>query len=389
VNEEATREYSFNKSAQEKAKKYQRVKLLTSLFEYTLFLIGGLLILQLGVSMGLRSFVLTYVSEPLSIILYSSIGFFVLWLVSLPFDYYKGYVIEHQFGLSTQTLRSWSLDRMKELILGISIVVLIVQGIYFTLNKFPTYWWLITWAFISLVMLALTYIGPIVIMPLFFKFPPLKDAQLIERLTNLAKKAGIRVVGVFEMKAGVKTKKALGALAGVGNTRRIILSDTLLSNCTHDEIEVVIGHELGHHIFHHIGKMIAMSSVVMLMAFYVGDLILKVGVRHFGFSGIDDIASLPLLAITLGLIFMLATPFLKTVSRCNEGQADQYALETVNKPDAFISCMVKLCDQNLRYADPHPLIEFLFYDHPSGKKRVQRALNYKRSHALGCCVGLR
>lgn len=340
---------------------------------------AGFLALRLGLSSSLKDLALSYTPNVwLVTALYFIIGFLCFWAFSLPFDYYKGYLVEHKFNLSTQTPSSWLTDHLKSLILGILLSLIIVQGIYYALRTTPTYWWVAVWAFMSIGILVITYVAPVVIMPLFFKYPPLGDQELIERLTNLAEKAGVKVLGVFEMKAGVKTRKAVGALAGVGNTRRIILSDTLLANYSSDEIEGVIGHELGHHMFHHIGKMTITTSIMMFIAFYISDLVLKTSVNYFGFTGIDDIASLPLLAITFGSLFLAASPIVNTYSRYAEEQADQYELEAVKKPDAFISAMVKLCDQNLRYADPHPLIEYAFYDHPSGKNRVKRALNYKQ-----------
>ena len=379
VESNTVEKYGFNKGLQEKARKYQNVKLLVSMLEYAFLFAAGFLVLQFGISSSLKEFAFSYSSDVwLATTLYFLIGFLCFWAFSLPFDYYEGYVIEHKFDLSTQTFRSWIADHLKGLILGMLFSIVIVQGIYHALRTIPAYWWVVVWVFMSIGILVITYVAPVVIMPLFFKYPPLKDQQLIERLTNLVEKAGIKVVGVFEMKAGVKTRKAVGALAGVGNTRRIILSDTLLANYSSDEIEGVIGHEIGHHVFHHIGKMTIMTSVMMLIAFYIIDLVLKASIDYFGFSGIYDIASMPLLAITFGLLFLVASPIMNTFSRYCEGQADQYELEIVRKPDAFISCMTKLCDQNLRYANPHPLIEFFFYDHPSGKNRVQRALNYKQ-----------
>lgn len=379
VESNTVEKYGFNKGLQEKAKEYQNVKLLVSMLEYAFLFAAGFLVLKFGISSGLKEFAFSYSSDVwLVTALYFLIGFLCFWAFSLPFDYYKGYIVEHEFDLSTQTFRSWIADHLKGLILGMLLSLIIVQGIYHALRTIQTYWWVVVWVFTSIGILVIIYAAPVVIMPLFFKYPPLKDQRLIERLTNLVEKAGIKVVGVFEMKAGVKTKKAVGALAGVGNTRRIILSDTLLADYSSDEIEGVIGHEIGHHVFHHIGKITIMTSVMMLIAFYIIDLVLKASVDYFGFSGIDDIASLPLLAITFGLLFLVASPIMNTFSRYCEGQADQYELEIVRKPDAFVSCMVKLCDQNLRYANPHPLIEFVFYDHPSGKNRVQRALSYKQ-----------
>ncbi|MCZ2856856.1 MAG: M48 family metallopeptidase [Candidatus Bathyarchaeota archaeon] len=379
VESNTVEKYSFNKSLQEKAREYQNAKHFVSTLKYALLFWAGFSVLRFGISSSLKEFALSYSLDVwLVTALYLFIGFFCFWAFSLPFDYYAGYVIEHRFDLSTQTVRSWIADNLKGLILGMLLSLIIVQGIYYALRTIPTYWWVVVWVFTSIGILVIAYVAPVVIMPLFFKYPPLKDQQLIERLTNLVKKAGISVVGIFEMKAGVKTKKAVGALAGVGDTRRIILSDTLLANYSSDEIEGVIGHELGHHVFHHIGKMTIVTSVMMLIALYITDPVLRISVDYFDFSGIDDIASLPLLVITFGLLLLVALPIMNTFSRYAEGQADQYELEIIRDPDAFISCMLKLCDQNLRDADPHPLIEFMLYDHPSGKRRVQRALNYKR-----------
>lgn len=227
-------------------------------------------------------------------------------------------------------------------------------------------------------MTFITFIAPVVIMPLFFKYPPLKDKLLIDKLTDLAKKGGIKVVGVYEMKAAVKTTKAAGGLTGIGKTRRIILSDTLLSNYSSDEIEGVIGHELGHHVRHVFGKQLVLTSIVTLAGLFFMDQVSKRTYTYFGLSGISSVASLPLFALTLGIFFAIVTPFQNTFMRMEERQADQYALEITNKPDAFVSMMVKIHDQNLGDADPHPIVEFLFHDHPAGKKRVEHAITYTK-----------
>lgn len=180
------------------------------------------------------------------------------------------------------------------------------------------------------------------------------------------------------MKAGEKTKKATAALTGIGNTRRMLLSDTFLSNYSNDEIESVMGHEIGHHIYGHIWKFSVIFSGVFLLLLFITSQILQATFGFFGLERVDSVASLPLLALVFGLFFGILTPLMNTLSRRNEGQCDQYELDLVEKPDAYISAMVKICDQNLRYAYPSPMIEFLFYDHPSGKKRVERALAYKR-----------
>lgn len=374
------KQYGFNRNLQEKAKKYQGVKLLTSLCQYAFLFIAGFLTLAFGFSAGLERFALNLTSDPwLVVASYFIIGFLCFWLVSLPFDYYKEYVVEHKFDLSTQTFRSWMGDQVKTLVLGIILLLIIVETIYYFIRTFSIYWWVPAWISLSLGMSFITFIAPVVIMPLFFKYPPLKDKLLIDKLTNLAKKGGIKVVGVYEMKAAVKTKKAVGGLTGIGKTRRIILSDTLLSNYSSDEIEGVIGHELGHHIRHVFGKGLVLTSIVTLAGLFFVDQVLNRSYTYFGLSGIDSIASLPLFALIFGVFSMIVTPFKNTFMRMEERQADQYALEITNKPDAFVSMMIKIHDQNLGDADPHPIVEFLFHDHPAGKKRVEHAITYKKS----------
>jgi STE24 endopeptidase len=160
-----------------------------------------------------------------------------------------------------------------------------------------------------------------------------------------------------------------------------LLSDTFLSNYSNDEIESVMGHEIGHHVYGHIWKFTVMFSGIFLLVLFFTNLILQATFGFFGFERVDSVASFPLLALVLGLLFAVFTPLINTLSRRAEGNCDQYELDLVEKPDAYISSMMKLCDQNLRYAYPSPLIEFMFYDHPSGKKRIERALAYKRLHS--------
>ena len=181
------------------------------------------------------------------------------------------------------------------------------------------------------------------------------------------------------MKAGAKTKKATAALTGIGNTRRMLLSDTFLSNYSTDEVESVMGHEIGHHIYGHIWKFALLLSIFLLFVLFITSQIVQPVSAFFNLGHINSVSSLPLLALVFGLLYVGFSPLMNTLSRLAEGHCDQYELDLVQKPDAYISSMVKLCDQNLRYAYPSPFIEFMFYDHPSGKKRVERALAYKKS----------
>jgi len=267
---------------------------------------------------------------------------------------------------------------VKMSILSAIFILSFVEGIYNFMWLDPTYWWLFLW-FVSVFFIALIiYVSPVLIDPLFFKFPRLKNDELLNRLTKLADKAGIKIIGVFEMKAEAKTKKATAALTGIGNTRRMLLSDTFLSNYSNDEIESVMGHEIGHHIYGHIWKLALGLSGFFLFALFITNQIVQPISAFFNLEPINSVSSLPLLALVFGLLYVGFTPLMITLSRRAESQCDQYELDLVQKPDDYISSMIKLCDQNLRYAYPSPFIEFMFYDHPSGKNRVERALTYKR-----------
>jgi len=372
--------YGFDRNLQEKAKKYEGVKLLTSLCQYAFLFMAGFLTLAFGISAGLERFALNYTSDPwLVVALYFVIGFLCFWLVSLPFDYYKEYVVEHRFDLSVQTRRSWMGDKIKELVLGISFYLMVCEAIYYFIRTSPTCWWVPAWILISVVNTFIILIFPVLIAPLFLKYTPIKDEQLIGKLTDIARKAGLKVLGVYEEKASAKTRKINAALVGVGKTRRMFLYDTLLSRCTSDEIEAIVAHELGHHVRHVFGKMISIMVLATLPTLFFVDHVLKGTMTYFGLGGIESIATLPLFLLSSEIFSKTVTPLTYVFSRNEERQADRFALEITYKPDAFISSMIKVHDQNLGDADPHPIVEFLFHNHPAGKKRVEHAIAYKKS----------
>ena len=341
------------------------------------------LVLELRLSIVSADWIQRYVSEPsLTLALLVLVGYGIFWLVSLPFDYSKGYVLEHKFGLSTERKLGWLGDNVKASLLSLLVALAFAEGAYNFMWLSPAYWWFLTWLVSALFIVFFMYAAPVLIMPLFYKFPKLKDEELLNSLTKLAEKAKIKVLGVFEMKAGAKTRKAIAALTGIGGTRRMLISDTFLSRFSKEETESAMGHEIGHHIYGHIWKFTALFTGAFLVILFITDQILLVDSEFFGIQHIDSVASLPLLALTLGLLYALLTPLANTLSRRAEAQCDQYTLDLTEKPDAYISTMTKLCDENLRYAFPSHFIEFIFYDHPSGEKRIERALNYKRAHNL-------
>jgi STE24 endopeptidase len=224
-------------------------------------------------------------------------------------------------------------------------------------------------------------IAPVVLFPLFYKFVPLQNEELKQRLVRLGERAGTRVRGVYEWKLSEKSNKANAALTGLGNTRRIILADTLLQGYSEDEIEAVLAHELGHHVHGHILKSIGVEALVTLVGFWAADAVLRYAINQQGmFEHLSDFANLPLLALVASALSLFLMPALNAYSRFTERQADRYCWKSVASIGPYISAMEKLNKQNLAESHPSRLVEILFHSHPPISKRIAAAQEWSRTH---------
>ncbi len=303
----------------------------------------------------------------------------ILYLIDLPLSYYSGFVLPHRFELSTQTIGSWISDQVKEILIGGLFGFIIIEVIYAVLRAAPQTWWLWTAAILLLFQVVLANLAPILIMPLFNKVVPLgaEYADLSARLIRLAEQARTKVRGVYKFDMSRRTKAANAALMGLGNTRRIVLGDTLLTEFSADEIETVLAHELGHHVNKDIPVGLAIDTALTLIGLYVASLIMNWGVAALGLTSPADPASLPLFILVMGLYGLITMPLGNAYSRWRERNADRYALRATNKPQAFISAMTRLANQNLGEVDPEPWEEFLLHSHPALGKRIKMAQTYQ------------
>ena len=292
---------------------------------------------------------------------------------TFPLDFYRGFVVPRRYGLLTQGLRGWLRDRAKAAAVAVGLGVVLLEVLYASLHWFGSGWWLAVGAVYSAVFLALTVLAPVVLFPLFFKVRPLEDAALVERIERLAAAAGARVRGVYVWVQSEKGTAANAALMGLGRTRRVVLSDTLLDRYSPDEIEVILAHELGHHVHRDIPRGLAIQVATTFVAFGLAALVLNRGVDLLALQGITDVAAFPLLALALGVFGFATGPVVKAYSRHAEAEADRYALRTTHKAGDFISMMTKLTDQNLGEAEPSWWVKVLFYDHPTYRERVALA----------------
>ena len=302
-------------------------------------------------------------------------------LLSLGLDYYA-FHLEHRYQLSNQKLRAWAWDEVKAFLVTVVLASVLVELLYFIIRQYPQHWWVLAWAGFLGVVVLLAQLAPVALFPIFYKFEPLEDEELKLRLVRLGERAGTRVRGVYKWHLSEKSKKANAALTGLGNTRRIILADTLLSNYSADEIEAVLAHELGHHVHKHIVKGIAIQAGVTFVGFAAANWALHYAVeRWHAFDTLHDFANLPLLILIFVVLSFLLMPGLNAFSRYNERQADRYAFENIGGVSPFISAMNKLAEQNLAERTPSRWVEWWFHSHPAIARRIAAAENWARANA--------
>jgi STE24 endopeptidase len=311
-----------------------------------------------------------------------TIGIYVLLLcaiwqgVALPVAYYSGVVLERRYGLSSESTAHWLRDYAKAALLSTVVAVAAAEFLYWTIRRWPQHWWVAAAFGCGCAVLLLARAAPVVLLPLFYRFTPLERPPLQARLRALSDRAGMPVLGVYEWGLGDKTRRANAALVGVGGTRRILLSDTLLAGYSDDEIEVILAHELAHHAHRDVLKAVAAQTGLLLLGFAAGAWVVKAGGRMegtMGFTGAGDVAALPLLLLAGGAVSVAMTPLIHALSRFHERRADAFALRLTGRPADFISAMRRLGVQNLVEPQPSRAIVWLFYSHPPIEERIERA----------------
>jgi STE24 endopeptidase len=356
---------------QQLAKHYARIRRRMFFVELGIMAVGVGLLLFMGWSVALRDWAESISSNPWVVVALYGLALGVIYtLVSLPLDFYSGFVLPHRFGLSTQSGGGWALDTVKGLALTAIFGLAGLELLYWLLRTFPQWWWLIMAAIVWLFAVAMAQLAPVLLMPLFYKFRPLDDPELVARIHALAERANTRVRGVYVMDMSSRTTTANAMLTGLGRTRRIILGDTLLKGYTYDEIETILAHELAHHVHNDLLKGLAVEAVLMVVGMWVASLVLEWGVAVFGFEGIADVAAFPLFIVAMTVFGLISMPAGNYMSRQMERAADRYALATTGKREAFREVMRKLANQNLAEAEPPAWVRFLFYSHPTISERM-------------------
>ncbi len=306
----------------------------------------------------------------LALTLYAACLLLLYRLLLLPLELYGGYYREHMYGLSTQGLGGWFKDWGKGLLLQVILLLPTVNLLYLFIRRDPLRWFLPAGGVLTVLILVLAFAAPVLIDPLFHTFTPLKDADLKGRVIRLAERAGVAVEQVLEADASRRTVKANAYVTGFGQTKRIVLYDTLLTRASADEVEVVLAHEMGHRMYQHIWKGVGLSVVALFVGLGITALVLRWGSARGLITHPADPAGLPLLILTLLLLSLVTLPLQNVVSRHFERQADRAALELTGNRQAHIKVEVDLARSNLADITPPRWAVLLLYTHPPVLERI-------------------
>ena len=350
------------------------------------FLVGAAIsvfLLASTVSAQLRDFTERVTgSKTLQVVLYS-IGFILIVAVlSFPLTCYQFFIREHQYGFATQTFVPWFAEQLTSLVVGLIAGVIALPILYAVFRRAPQSWWI--WG--TLVTVVLSFIGnfiaPVYVEPLFNTYKTLDDPKIRDPILAMAQANEIPVKQVFEVDASRQTTRVSANVAGMLGTTRIALNDNLLKRCTLPEIRAVMAHEMGHYVLNHGAKLTIYLGVVALFGFGIARFVFDWALRRWGerwqVRDIADPAGLPLLLLIFVTFTFLATPVLNSIVRTTEREADQFGINTSREPDGEAKVALKL--GAYRKLDPTPLEEFIFFDHPSGRARIQMGMDWKAAH---------
>jgi STE24 endopeptidase len=342
-----------------------------------------MLLLRLRFTARLREFAAARGRGPFVQALVVALGFaLALALLMLPWAIYTDYFREHQYGLSNQAmgefLREWAIAAA----IGIGFFALVAAGIYQLVRRVRERW---TWwatAVTAVLILFVFMVQPVVVAPLFNDYQPLPAGEVRESILALARDSEIPVYNVYWFDASRQTKRISANVSGLGGTARISLNDNLMNETSLPEIRAVMGHEMGHYRLHHGLWLAAGFTLALGFGYYVVNRSFGRFQRRHGerwdVRDLADPAGLPLAYAIFTVMLYLLTPVTNTMVRTAEAQADAFGLDSAREPHGFASVAMRL--STYRKLEPGALEELVFYDHPSGRARVERSMRWLAEH---------
>lgn len=322
---------------------------------------------------------------------YLSLGFLAasivvtLSLLLVPLEFYRGFYLEHLYGLSNETVVTWFSDWAKTLVIKVILAVLPVTVLFWIVRTWTSNWWLVAGTAFTVWTIVLTMAQPLAIDPVFHSFEPIKDPAIIEKTTSLMNRADLQAGEILVMDASRRTNRVNAYFTGFGATKRIVLYDNLLRNYTPEGVEVVLAHEIGHWKGNHINKGILLASIGGFVFFYLVHVVLRsmANAGMASFRVLWDIRAFPVILLLGFFVSFLALPFQNYVSRNFEREADAMALQLTGNPEEVIRLEKRLATDNLSDLRPHPFVRWMLYSHPPIAERIAVAEGYRAARPAG------
>ena len=353
------------------------------LWNFLLAVAISIFLLESRISARLRDFAERATkSKSLQVACYDIVYFLIVATLSFPLNLYENFWREHQYGLATQNFLPW----FREQLIGFGLTVvggtILLIAMYAVFRRAPRTWWIGGTAVVAIFLFVVVLIAPVFIEPLFNTYKPLTNPEIRNPILAMARANQIPARQVFEVDASRQTTRVSANVAGFLGTTRIALNDNLLKQCSLPEIRAVMAHEMGHYVLNHGAKLLTYLGIFILIGFALTRTLFDAAVRRWGVRwgvrSIADLAGLPLLVLIFSTLLFIATPFLNTVVRVTEREADAFGINTSREPDGMAKVALKL--GAYRKLDPTPLEEFIFFDHPSGRSRIRMAMDWKAAH---------
>ncbi len=347
--------------------------------------IVAFLFLQLGFADKLRSFL----KGTLRLYFFVAIGFALIYsliggIISFPWDYWVGFVRQHEFNLSTQDFGHWFGEFLQDAGINLAIDAIAIGFLYLIISATKKAWWI--WGTVGVIVFTavLQIAAPVYLAPMRNTYTPIEQGELRTQIIGMAQANGVPTDNVRIYDRSRQTNSISANVSGFAGTTRISIADTLVQRGGIHGVRAVLGHEIGHYVLNHNISILIMISLLTVITFGLANILFNrlSANQRWGITGISDPAGFPLLVSIITFLGLLATPIQNNIIRFHEQQADIFGINASREPDAWAEASILLSEY--RKMEPTPLEEWFFYDHPSGYNRIHMAMEWKAHHmALG------
>ena len=364
----------FSENEYSKSQKYKKVNfkfnLVSSVYSFSILFT----VLYFGLLGSLDYYIrnVTFENEiSLSLIFFASV-FIISDTLKIPFQLYRVFVIEEQFGFNNTTLKTFIFDKLKSYFISLLLIVILATPLLLFIIFFPSSFWIYFWILISIFLIFINMFYTTLIVPIFNKLEVLGDGDLKKKLDNFSAKVKFPITNIFVINGSKRSKKANAFFSGFGRNKKVVLYDTLIKNHTTDELVAVLAHEIGHYKLNHVKTNMVISIITTgFMLFILSNFIFNSDISY-ALGGNVSFRHLEIFAffIIYSPISSIISVLMNIKSRKNEYEADEYAVKNFKK-GPMEDALRKLSKDNLTNMTPHPVYEFLNYSHPSISKRLK------------------